>query len=128
MMQNLHLLRNNSFTAVAGSFLLLLLRQGPHGATVDLLDVIGNILLVQVVLVELWKHLSHVIDYQLRQLSIVVFNDEAEELAVVVVDDVAHLLLEWKWCQLLPFELCVVFADVHDIHFILDFEGFVHFV
>ena len=125
MLQHLHLLRHNS---LASCLLILLLRQGSHSTPVNLLDVIWYVLLVQIVFVELWKHFSYVVDHELGQLSIVVFDDEAEELSVIVVHDVSHLLFERKWRQLFPFEFGVVFANMHDVHFILYLKRFIHFI
>ena len=87
-----------------------------------------NVLLVLVVSFKLGEHIANVVDHKLWELSVIVFDDEAEELAVTIVDDVAYFLLERERCQLLPFELGVVFAYVKDVDFVLNFICLVHII
>ena len=56
------------------------------------------------VLVELWEASSHIVDKELGQF-LVRLNDEAEELAVVIVNDVPKLLLEREWLEVFPSEI-----------------------
>ena len=53
------------------------------------------------VLIELWEYLSHIVYEQLRQL-LVRLKHEAEEFAVIVVDYIRKIFLEWKWLQISP--------------------------
>ena len=127
MMSNcLHLLRHNSL--ISGSFLLFLFRKTFNVATVNLLHVVWNVLLMQIVLIKLREDFSNIINDQLWQLSIIVFNNEAKEFAIVIVDNIPNFFLKGKRCQLLPFELGIILANMHNIYFILYFECFVHFI
>jgi len=53
------------------------------------------------VLVKLWKARPYIIHKQLRELFIRL-NNEAEKLAMVVVNYLTNLLFEWKWFKLFP--------------------------
>ena len=109
-------------------FFCCVFREQSNYATVDLLQVVGDVLLMLVILFELWEHFSDVVDHQLGELSVIVFDDEAEELSVPIVNDVSHLFLERERGKLLPFEFGVVFANMQNIDLILNFECFVHIV
>ena len=56
------------------------------------------------VLIELREASSHIVDKELGEF-LVRLNDEAEELAVVIVNDVAKLLLEREWLEVFPSEI-----------------------
>ena len=79
-----------------GFFLWWVVREQSDYAAVDLLQVVGDVLLMLVILFELWEHFSDVVDHQLRQLSIIIFNDEAKELSVAIVNDISHFFLKWE--------------------------------
>ena len=67
-------------------------------------DLLHGLFLARVVLpilVEFWEAGPHIVHEQLREF-LVAFVDEAEELAVVVVDNIAYLLLEREWLQFFP--------------------------
>lgn len=81
-----------------------------------------HVLSVLVILVKLWEHFSHIVHYQLRQLLVVVFNNEAEELPEIVINDVAYFLFEREWRQRFELELGVVLRHVHHPHLRVDFE------
>ena len=70
-------------------------------------NLLHGLLLVDMVLpilIELRETTSHIVDEELWQLF-VRFNDEAEEFAMVVIDDIAKLLLEREWLQVFPCEV-----------------------
>lgn len=71
-----------------------------------------DILALLMVSVKLREHFAHIVNNQLRQLSIMVLYDEAEELAVAIVDDVADLLLEGERRELLPLEPRAALLDL----------------
>ena len=81
-----------------------------------------------VILFELWKHFSDVVNHQLRQLSIIIFNNEAKELSVAIVNDISHFFLKWERRQLLPFKFGVVFAYMQNIDLILNLICLVHII
>ena len=109
-------------------FFCWVFRQQSDYAAVDLLQVVGDVLLMLVILFELWEHFSDVVHHQLRELSVIVFDDETEELSVAIVNDVSHFLLEWERSKLLPFEFGVVFANMQNVDLILNFVCLVHIV
>ena len=77
--------------------------------------------------VELWKDLSDVVHYELRQFPIVIFNYEAEELSIAIINNVAYFLFEWERRKPLPLKLCVILTNVKHIHIVVYFKGFIHF-
>jgi len=62
----------------------------------NLLNTVFSFLLILPVLVELRERVAYIINKKLRQISITL-NNKAEELAMVVVNNVTELLLEWEW-------------------------------
>ena len=81
-----------------------------------------------VILFELWEHFSDVVDHQLGELSVIVFDDEAEELSVTIVNDISYFFLEGERGKLLPFEFGVVFANMQNIDLVLYFVCLIHIV
>lgn len=73
------------------------------------------------VLIKLRETSSDIIDKQLRQLF-VRLNDEAEELPVIVIDNVTKLLLEWERLEVFPSEI-LRFEDKYAVLQFVDFLG-----
>ena len=85
-----------------------------------------DILTMFIIFIKLWKYFSYIIHYKLRQFTIVVFNYKAKEFSIVVVYNISNFLFEWKWCQLFPLKLCVIFADFQNVDFVLNFICFLY--
>jgi len=78
-------------------------------------------MLVFSVLTELGEHFSNIIHKKLRQL-LIALEDEAEELAVIVVDNVGQLLLEGKWFKIFPDHLSL--SSLKHNHLVVQFKDF----
>ena len=59
---------------------------------------VSNVRLLLVVSVKLREYAADVVDHQLRQLPIMILDDKAKELAMLVMNYIADFLFKWKGC------------------------------